>query len=307
METEGLEKKKKVEETKERMSSPTQISLSKVMLLFSSIVVGVVVAMDSNSDASTRVRTSSAAARVSEDDDVVRMTMDEFICGPCKRLDLEKTFVEEDIEDIVRRQMEEADIDPSGIPRSEKFWDFDRSRAYNLRDTMTSEETAKEALEDGAITQKEYDDFIDMLERLSELEDSSSGDERGFTPFKASNGRDFVIPTRKKLQEQPLSEEIRHDSIWEKSVERDWCKTKGSDISAIGLSPEQTKCAVCQNYYYLTILGEIEGIREIADEVRVLSLRLYYLKLSTHTHILTHRSNLKSTSWVWYVCQKIRL
>ena len=64
------------------MSSPTQISLSKVMLLFSSIVVGVVVAMDSNSDKSTRVRTSSAAARVSEDDDVVRMTMDEFICGP---------------------------------------------------------------------------------------------------------------------------------------------------------------------------------------------------------------------------------
>ena len=41
-------------------------------------------------------------------DDVARMTLDEFLCGPCDKLELEKGLIEEDIERLVKRQMREA-------------------------------------------------------------------------------------------------------------------------------------------------------------------------------------------------------
>ena len=69
---------------------------------------------------------------------------------------------------------------------------------------------------------------MDRMTRLSEMEDASSVDdkERTYEMYKASNGREFVIPSPFREQERPLPEEVRSSEIWEKSVHRDWCTTK---------------------------------------------------------------------------------
>eukprot|EP00938_MAST-03A_sp_MAST-3A-sp1_P005290 g5290.t1 len=217
----------------------------------------------------SRVITSERTRDGRDEDGVARMTLDEFLCGPCDKLELEKGLIEEDIERLMRRQMREAGVDESGLPGDPKFMDFDRLRRTQKEAMMTSIEEAEKLLRDGLISQEEYDEFMDRMTRLREMEDASSVDdrERTYETFVASNGREFKIPSPFREQERPLPEEIRSSDLWEKSVHRDWCTTEGVDHTAIGLSPEDTKCAVCQNYNYLMLLGGIESLREVAEEV----------------------------------------
>ena len=52
-------------------------------------------------------------------------------------------------------------------------------------------------------------------------------------------------------------------------------RPSGADFTAIGLSPEDTKCAVCQNYNYLMILADIQSVRvaeEVESKVNVLGM-----------------------------------
>ena len=140
----------------------------------------------------------------------------------------------------------------------------DDSAGKEPEGTSEAMEELNRLFHDGLISREEYDRGHERLTTIQiAIDHSLEGDDlRSYETITCvESGKELRVPTALRDEERPHVADKRSSADWESSVESTWCQQSDegteSKFSAIGLTHQETKCAICENFMHRIVWGGV--------------------------------------------------